>query len=154
MSLCLSKLRDVFQQIMANHGVNAEGKRLPRMAATLMMRLAPVREPSFGVHSASLGPNSEFEDSLSTGEESQTNNPELCDIGDIEDPSAVGSLTLELPSLESSPQVEDLDSSTGSSVWSLSSIIGGETTLEGLEDTADGALGRNQRTGGLPTCVF
>lgn len=141
--------------MMANHGVSAEGKRLPRMAATLMMRFAPEREPTFGLHRASLrplAPNSEFEESPSTGEESQTTNPELCHFADIEEPSAEGHHTLDLPSLESSPQVEDLDSGPESpSVWSLSSIIGAETTLEGLEDITDGAHRRDQRTGGILT---
>ncbi|XDV18542.1 hypothetical protein PO909_024207 [Leuciscus waleckii] len=121
---------------MANHGVTAEGKRLPRIAATLMMRFAPEREPTFGVHRAGLKP-------------SQPSNPELKHFVDIiEEPTAVGHHTLEIPSLESSPQVEDLDSGPESpSAWSLSSIIGGETTLEDLEDTTDGTLKRGQRTG-------
>ncbi|KAK7170709.1 hypothetical protein R3I94_000798 [Phoxinus phoxinus] len=136
---------------MANHGVNTEGKRLPRMAATLMMRFAPEREPTFGVHRASLkplAPNSEFKDTPSPAKESQPSDPELRHFVDIEKPTALGHLTLEVPSLESSPQVEDLDSGPESpSAWSLSSIIGDETTLEDLEDTTDGTLKRGQRTG-------
>lgn len=142
---------------MANHGVNAEGKRLPRIAATLMMRFAPERESTFGVHRASLkplGPNNEFKDIPSPAKESQPSNPELQHFVDIiEEPTAVGHHSLEIPSLESSPQVEDLDSGPESpSAWSLSSIIGGETTLEDLEDTTDGTLRRGQRTGGMLTC--
>lgn len=142
---------------MAHHGVNAEGKRLPRIAATLMMRFVPEREPTFGVHRASLkplGPNNEFKDTPSPAKESQPSNPELRHFVDIiEEPTAVGHHSLDVPSLETSPQVEDLDSGPESpSAWSLSSIIGGETTLEDLEDTTDGTLRRGQRTGGMLTC--
>lgn len=143
---------------MASHGVNAEGKRLPRMAATLMMRFAPERESTFGVHRASvkpLAPNSEFKDTPSPAKESQPSNPELRHFIDIEEPTAVDHLTLEVPLLESSPQVEELDSGPESpSAWSLGSIIEGETTLEDLEDTADDTLRRGQRTGGMLTFAF
>ncbi|XP_016315931.1 adenosine deaminase domain-containing protein 2-like isoform X1 [Sinocyclocheilus anshuiensis] len=136
--------------MMANHSINTEGKRLPRMAATLMMRFTAEREPTFGIHRASfrtLSPN-KFEDSTSTGEVSQSTNPELCHFVDTEEPSAAGRHTLEDQSLESPPQVEDLGSGPESpSAWSLSSITGGETTLEVLEDNTDGSLRRDHRTG-------
>lgn len=138
---------------MANHGINAEGKRLPRMAATLMMRFTAEREHNFGIHRASfrpLTPNNEFEDSPAAGEESQSTNLDLRRFVDIEEPSAVGQHTTEDQSLESPPQVEDLGSDPESpSAWSLSSITEGETTLEILEDNTDGSLRRDQRTGGL-----
>lgn len=143
----------IFQQKMANHGINAEGKRLPRMAATLMMRFTTEREPTFGIHRASfrpVTPSNEFEDSPSTGEESQSTIPELHHFVDTEESSAVKQHTLEDQSLESPPQVEDLGSDPESpSAWSLSSVTGGETTLEKLEDNTDGSLRRDQRNGGL-----
>uniref|UniRef100_A0A8C2AWL4 Adenosine deaminase domain containing 2 n=1 Tax=Cyprinus carpio TaxID=7962 RepID=A0A8C2AWL4_CYPCA len=136
---------------MANHGINAEGKRLPRMAATLMMRFTAEREPTFGIHGASfrpVTPNNEFEDSPSTAEESQSTIPELRHFVDTEESSAVKQHTLDDQSLESPPQVEDLGSDPESpSAWSLSSVTGGETTLEILEDNTDGSLRRDQRTG-------
>lgn len=138
---------------MANHGVNAEGKRLPRMAATLMMHFTAEREPTFGIHRTrfrTLTPNNEFEGSPSTGEASQSTNTELRHFVDTEEPSAAGPHTLEDQSLESPPQVEDLGSGPNSrSAWSLTSITGGEPTLEVLEDNTDGCLRRDQRTGGL-----
>uniref|UniRef100_A0A673HYX3 Adenosine deaminase domain-containing protein 2-like n=1 Tax=Sinocyclocheilus rhinocerous TaxID=307959 RepID=A0A673HYX3_9TELE len=136
---------------MQNHGINAEGKRLPRMAATLMMHFTAEREPTFGIHRASfrpVTPSKEFEDSPSTGEESQSTIPELRHFVDTEKSSSVKQHTLEDQSLESPPQVEDLGSDPESpSAWSLSSVTGGETTLEILEDKADGSLRRDQRTG-------
>lgn len=138
---------------MANHSINAEGKRLPRMAATLMMRFAAEREPTVGIHRASfrpLTPSNEFEDSPSTGEESQSTIPELHHFVDTEESSAVKQHTLEDQSLESPPHVEDLVSDPESpSAWSLSSVTGGETTLEILEDNTDGSLQRDQKNGGL-----
>ncbi|KAG1955445.1 adenosine deaminase domain-containing protein 2 [Pimephales promelas] len=137
--------------MMANHGGNAEGKRHPRMAATLMMRFATERESSFGVHMPSLkplGPNSEVKDTPSPAKESQLSKPEIQHFVNREEPTAVDHLMLEVPSLESSPQVEDLASGPESpSSWSLGSIIGGETTLEDLEDNTDDTLRRGQRTG-------
>uniref|UniRef100_A0A671S1N4 Adenosine deaminase domain containing 2 n=1 Tax=Sinocyclocheilus anshuiensis TaxID=1608454 RepID=A0A671S1N4_9TELE len=136
---------------MANHGINAEGKRLPRMAATLMMHITAEREPTFGVHRASfrpVTPSNEFEDSPSTGEESQSTIPELRHFVDTEKSSSVKQHTLEDQSLESPPQVKDLGSDPESpSAWSLSSVTGGETTLEILEDNTDGCLRRDQKTG-------
>ncbi|XP_018950894.1 adenosine deaminase domain-containing protein 2-like [Cyprinus carpio] len=137
--------------MMANHSINAEGKRLPRMAATLMMHFTAEREPTFGIHRTrfrTLTPNNEFEGSPSTGEASQSTNTELRHFVDTEEPSAAGPHTLEDQSLESPPQVEDLGSGPNSrSAWSLTSITGGEPTLEVLEDNTDGCLRRDQRTG-------
>lgn len=145
---------------MANHGVSTEGKRLPRMAATLMMRFASEREPTFGIHRASLRPltpNSEIEDSRSAGEESQSTNPELHNLYDAEEPSSVGHQTQEVQSLDSPPQMEDLGSAsdiTSLSGWSLSSVTAPEATVDLLEDTTDDSLTRDQRTGGTPTVDF
>lgn len=138
---------------MANHGVSTEGKRLPRMAATLMMRFASEREPTFGIHRASLRPltpNSEIEDSRSAGEESQSTNPELHNLYDAEEPSSVGHQTQEVQSLDSPPKMEDLGSAsdiTSLSGWSLSSVTAPEATVDLLEDTTDDSLTRDQRTG-------
>ncbi|XP_051551742.1 adenosine deaminase domain-containing protein 2-like [Myxocyprinus asiaticus] len=138
---------------MADSSGNADRKRLPRMAATLMMRFVSEREPTLGIHRASLRPqppDSRFEESLCSGAEmeSHSTSPELCDLADIEDSSDVGHQTPNVLPLEPPPQVEHLGSDTGSpSVWSLGSITGGESTLEGLENAPDGSFRRNQRTG-------
>jgi len=116
------------------------------------------RGNGFGVHMPSLkplGPNSEVKDTPSPAKESQLSKPEIQHFVNREEPTAVDHLMLEVPSLESSPQVEDLASGPESpSSWSLGSIIGGETTLEDLEDNTDDTLRRGQRTGGMLTFVL
>lgn len=141
------------QKIMADHRGNAEGKRLPRMAATFMMRFASELEPTFGIHEASfrpLAPYRECEDFPHTGEESDSTRPHLCNLADIGEACAAGPQTLEIQPLESLPQVEDLGSDRDSpSVWSLAEITAGENMLEGLEDSADELPRRDKKTGGI-----
>ncbi|KAA0723174.1 Adenosine deaminase domain-containing protein 2 [Triplophysa tibetana] len=124
---------------MADHSGNAEGKRLPRMAATFMMRFASEREPTLGIHRASftpLVPYSEFEDSPHTGEDCDSTQPDLCNLADIGEAFNVGPQTVEIQPLESPPQVEDLGSDRDSpSAWSLGEITARENILEGLENS-------------------
>lgn len=124
---------------MAGHSGNAEGKRLPRMAATFMMRFASEREPTLGIHRASCRPlvhYSEFEDSPHTGEDCDSTQPDLCNLADIGEASNVGPQTSEIQPPESPPQVEDLGSDRDSpSAWSLAEITARENILEGQENS-------------------
>nr|XP_055056190.1 adenosine deaminase domain-containing protein 2 [Misgurnus anguillicaudatus]XP_055056191.1 adenosine deaminase domain-containing protein 2 [Misgurnus anguillicaudatus] len=133
---------------MADH--SAEGKRLPRMAATFMMRFTPEREPSFGIHRGSFkprAPDSESVDSPCTGEESQSSSTDISNTADNEETSAVDPETSEILTLEPLPQMEDLRSDSESlSLLSLGEITEGESTLEIPEDDMDGHLRRDQQT--------
>ncbi|XP_057194526.1 adenosine deaminase domain-containing protein 2 [Triplophysa rosa] len=125
---------------MADNSGNTEGKRLPRMAATFMMRFASEREPTFGIHRDSftpLVPYTESEDSPHTGEDCDSTRPDLCNLADIGEASNVGPQTSEIQPLESPFEVEDLGSDRDSpSAWSLAEITASENILEGLENSA------------------
>lgn len=134
------------QKIMADHNGNAEGKRLPRMAATFMMRFASEREPTFGIHRASVTPPVPYmdpEDAPHTGEESKSPSPDLWNLTDMEETSAVGSQTSEIQPLDSPPRVEESDRGSPS-VWSLADVTTGENILEDSTDELPMGEQRNE----------
>ncbi|XP_066536404.1 adenosine deaminase domain-containing protein 2 isoform X2 [Hoplias malabaricus] len=138
--------------IMAAHGNSGDGKRLPRMAASLMMRFAPEREPTFSLHRASLRPppaGSEFQDLLS-GCSSRT--PDfLLTQTPPEGPASDKTGSPVAHKLQPPALMEDEDSELDQldclSLKSLGSTSEGESTLIGQGDTAESSPKRGMRTG-------
>ncbi|TRY87670.1 hypothetical protein DNTS_013617 [Danionella cerebrum] len=123
---------------MENQGVSTEGKRLPRMAATLMMRFAPEREPSLGIHRASLIPHttiSQFDD-FNSIVYSQVANKELQKFVTTEELSPTCNDEEDVQSLDSLKLAEDTGS-ISHSFWSMGSIV---------EDSSEDPLKREKLT--------
>ncbi|XP_072542919.1 adenosine deaminase domain-containing protein 2 [Salminus brasiliensis] len=138
---------------MADHGNSGEGKRLPRLAASLMMRFASEREPTFGLHRASLRPPppghgcGEPPSSPVGGHRSKT--PDL-PRAPSEDLTSASPVTPVGHVLETAPLMEDEDEDMELdclSLRSLGSTSEGEGTLSGQGDTAETSPKRGTRTG-------
>ncbi|XP_017565380.1 adenosine deaminase domain-containing protein 2 [Pygocentrus nattereri] len=139
---------------MAIHGTGGEGKRFPRMAASLMMHFASEREPTFGVHKASLQPplpvHGFGDPPCAPVEGCSSRSPDLLlPQAPSENPSTSRPGTPVTPTLEPPAlmQDEDIDQLDCPSLWSLASTSEGESTLLGQGDTAESSPKRGTRTG-------
>ncbi|XP_036453313.1 adenosine deaminase domain-containing protein 2 [Colossoma macropomum] len=141
---------------MVDHGTSGEGKRLPRMAASLMMRFASEREPTFGVHRASLRPplpGHGFGDPpCAPAEGCRSRTPDLLlprapsENPTTSRPGTPVTPTLEPPALMQDED-EDVDQLDCLSLKSLASTSEGESSLLGQGDTAESSPKRGTRTG-------
>ncbi|KAI4895759.1 hypothetical protein NFI96_024053, partial [Prochilodus magdalenae] len=141
---------------MVDDGNCGEGKRFPRMAASLMMRFASEREPSFGLQRASLRPTPtghEFGDPLHVpAGKCRSGTPDLLlPRAPSEDPhrsrpETPVSHTLEPPAVmeEEDSDMEQLDSL---SLRSLGSTFDEGSTLIGQGDSAESSPKRGTRSG-------
>ncbi|XP_022534114.1 adenosine deaminase domain-containing protein 2 isoform X1 [Astyanax mexicanus] len=137
--------------IMVDHDNSGERKRLPRMAASLMMRFVSEREPTFGLHRASLRPPppghgfGDLPHAPAGGNRSKT--PELLiahseDLTSFRPATPVGCAQDPLSFMEE--EDSDLDCL---SLRSLSSNSEGERTSHGQGDTAESSPKRGTRSG-------
>ncbi|XP_062849292.1 adenosine deaminase domain-containing protein 2 isoform X2 [Trichomycterus rosablanca] len=128
-----------------------EGKRLPRLAASLTIRFAPERDPSFAVNRAGLGVPLAGYDGQSSylAEDFRSKTPDHLVPGASEEPSPPGLQTPKSLMLEPSPSVEEDSDGTEEclSLKSLGSISEGEGTLLGQSCTTEGSPKRGKRTG-------
>lgn len=133
------------------------GKRLPRIAASLIMRFASEREPSFSVQRASLRPpptpptpsSLEFVDFPYSSAGSRSKSSDSLVPAPSEESSPSG-LQLTRDHMLTSTLVEDDNDSEEEclSLESLNSPSAGDGFLPGQDDTAESSPKRGKRTGG------
>ncbi|XP_026869805.2 adenosine deaminase domain-containing protein 2 [Electrophorus electricus] len=134
---------------------SGEGKRLPRMAASLMMRFASEREATFGLHRASLrSPPSQghgTRDSCQAAGGNRPRPPDLLVLAPSDEPSSPGPLVLEAhtpkPLSLLKDEDEEMDQLDCLSLRSLGSTSEGESTSLGQSDTAESSPKRGKRIG-------